>query len=103
MEGVLLDAAGKVTNADPILGSVCVVLAIVIGALFFISRKDARELRKEYEGRLLEEKTDHEETRGKLITSIERFAALGEAMRDQSKSFENTLNTAVEIMRERTR
>lgn len=56
MEGVLLDAAGKVTNADPILGSVCVVLAIVIGALFFISRKDARELRKEYEGRLLEEK-----------------------------------------------
>lgn len=91
-EDVVTNAASRIVESNPILGSICVILAAGIVFMFYIYRKDIKA-----------ERDEHEKTRQEHITDVRRLGDLGEKMREQTKELSGVMENALDFMRGRDR
>lgn len=88
---IVTDAARSFFDVG-VVGSLCVMLALVI---WYQDKRHRAELKEEREA--------HQRTREAQIVEIRNFATLGEAIRDQQKATEAAILTVVELVKERSR
>lgn len=89
---IATNAATRLMQADPVLGSICVILAIAVGFMFYVYRADIKK-----------ERAEHEKTRQEHITDVRRLGDLGEKMREQTKELSDVMETALQFMKGRDR
>lgn len=75
-----------------VVGSLCVILALVI---WYQDKRHRAELKDEREA--------HQQTREAQIVEIRQFATLGESIRDQQKATETAILTVLDLLKERDR
>lgn len=94
-EQSVVDAGQNFINADPVLGSIIVVLMIVIAALFLwikavLKEKDEKQLA-------------HLDDVRKFTSEVVENRVVVAANTDQLRTNTETMKTMIEIFRERTR
>lgn len=88
---IVTDAARSFFDVG-VVGSLCVILALVI---WYQDKRHRAELKDEREA--------HQETREAQIVEIRQFATLGESIRDQQKATEAAIQTVLDLIKERDR
>jgi hypothetical protein len=88
---IVTDAARSFFDVG-VVGSLCIILALVI---WYQDKRHRAELKEEREA--------HQRTREAQIVEIRQFANLGESIRDQQKATESTIQTFLDFVKERER
>ncbi len=95
---IATDAANRLMDANPVLGSICVILALGIVYLFYQSRVDIRKERDDAQASINQERDRHENTRQAHYQDLNRMAALGEAMRAEQEKTRIAMESAIKFM-----
>jgi len=99
---IVTDAARSIIDVG-VVGSLCIILALVIWWQDKRHRAEIACTRTELKAELKAEQDAHQRTRDAQIAEIRHFTTLGESIRDQQKATETAIERMIDWVKERDR
>jgi hypothetical protein len=103
------DGAGRILDV-PIVGAICILLAVVLWWRDKMARQDMADLSKLLRGDLKEEQDAHDQTTEKLRTALldrladaQAYGRIGETVREQLKASDASLRQFMDFVEKRER